>query len=157
MRPLLVIPPLFVIQLLLAANLHAQPASAAGVVADQTGKPLAGVHIRLITGDFDAENGIQAIYGATTDTAGQFSFDGLKAGLYLVMAERAGFVQAGSSPMGIGMLPLKPGQHLTDYKIGMTARAVIAGKVVDEYGDPVQGVNLQVEPVPPGHDVNMFG
>ena len=131
------------IPLLLAGSLRAQQASAAGVAVDQTGKPLAGVHIRLITGDFGSNTGVEAAYGATSDKAGTFSFDTLKPGLYLVLAERSGFLQ--QAPTGFAMLALKPAQHLTDYKIVMTARAAIAGRVTDEYGDPVQGVSVQTQ------------
>jgi protocatechuate 3,4-dioxygenase beta subunit len=154
MRLMLVIP------LLLAGCLRAQPGGAAGLVVDQTGKPLAGARVRLLTADFDPDNGSPSVYSATSDSAGQFSVDGLKPGLYLVMAERAGFVQAMSaaSPVGMVLLPLKPGQHLTDYKVVLTARALLVGRVVDEYGDPVQGVNIQTEPVPPAQPQGgMFG
>jgi protocatechuate 3,4-dioxygenase beta subunit len=150
MRLLFVIP-------LLAAYLHAQSSSVAGVVADQSGKPMAGVHVRLVTGDFGSDEGARAICGVTSDSAGQFRVEGIKPGLYIVMAERAGYVQPpGLSPMGLPFLTLKPDQHLTDYKVVLTARALIAGRVVDEFGDPVQGANVQAEPVKPGQG-GMFG
>jgi protocatechuate 3,4-dioxygenase beta subunit len=154
MRPLLLIP------LLLAGCLRAQPGGVAGVVVDQSGKPLSGVHLRLVTGDFGSNNGVDAVYGAISDAAGRFSAEGMKPGLYLVIAERAGFIQtaAGTSPMPLATLPLKPGQRVADYRITMTARALIAGRVMDEYGDPVAGVSVQTEPVPPDRPhVNLFG
>jgi len=150
MRPLLLIP------LLIAGCLRAQPTSAAGVTVDQTGAPLAGVHVRLITGDFDSCQDAEAVYGATSDKSGQFSFPAVKPGLYIVMAERTGFLPQGS--MGFAMLALKPGQQLTDHKIVMTARAVIAGRVTDEYGDPVQGVPMQTQAIASNQPQNfMFG
>jgi hypothetical protein len=150
MRPLVLIP------LLIAGCLRAQQVSAAGVTVDQTGQALAGVHVRLITGEFDSNEGIYAVFGATSDKAGQFSLTGLKPGLYLVMAERGGFLQ--QSAAGFTMLALKPGQQLTDYKIVMTARAVIAGRVTDEYGDPLQGVSIQTQSAAHGQPQNfMFG
>jgi len=153
--------PVLFMALLLAARLEAQPGGAAGLVVDQSGKPLPGVHVHLLALDFSSNGGgIDVAYGATSDTAGKFSAEGLKPGVYLVMAERAGFIQApaASSSVGFATLALKPGQHLADYKIKMTARALIAGRVVDEYGDPVQGASVQVEPVPPDKpEVSMFG
>jgi hypothetical protein len=147
---------LLAISLLLAGCLHAQPGSAAGTVIDQTGKPLAEVHIRLISGDFDSDVGVTIVYGTISDSSGQFSMDGLKAGLYRVMVERAGLVQQAPGPLS--MLAVKPGQHLTDYKIVMAARALIVGRVLDEYGDPVQGISVQIEPVPPAQSQGfMFG
>jgi hypothetical protein len=153
--------PVLFIALLLAARLGAQTGGAAGVVVDQSGKPVPGVHVHLLALDFSSNGGeIEGAYGATSDTAGKFSAEGLKPGIYIVMAERAGFIQAtaASSSAGFATLALKPGQHLTDYKIPMTARALIAGRVMDEYGDPVQGVSVEVEPVPPDKpEVSMFG
>jgi len=60
-----------------------------------------------------------------------------------LLPERAGYlhVQAKGST-GIPNLAIKPGEHLTGYQLEMTPRAVIAGRVVDEAGDPVQGVRV---------------
>jgi hypothetical protein len=145
-----------VIALLLAGCGQSQPASATGAVVDQNGKPLAGVHLRLITGDFNSNDGVEAVYGATSDSAGQFSLEGLKAGLYIVIAERTGYIQQSSSPLPF--LALKPGQQLTGHKIVMAARALIAGRVVDEFGDAVQGVDVHAEPVAPNQSQSfLFG
>jgi protocatechuate 3,4-dioxygenase beta subunit len=77
----------------------------------------------------------------------------IRPGLYLVIAERTGFVQVATaaSPIGFGTLAVKAGQHVTDYKLEMTPRALIAGRVVDEYGDPVDNVSVSLEAAPPGH------
>lgn len=138
--------------LLLAGGLQAQPASVAGTVIDQTtGQPLRGAHVRLITGDF-GENGINAVYGAMTDANGRFSSEGMKPGFYIVVAERAGFLQAptADAPMPFLTLGLKAGQHLDDFKIAMAARATISGRVVDEYGDSVEGLSVEAKVPPPG-------
>jgi hypothetical protein len=131
------------ISLLVVGSLYAQPGGVTGTTVDQAGAPLARVHIRLITGDFNGNDAIQKIYGADSDAAGQYSFEAIPSGLYLVWAERTGFIPKADGP--IMMLTLKPGQHLTDHKIVMMKQAVIAGRVTDEYGDPVQGVQVQAE------------
>src|SRR5262249_18744682 len=41
------------------------------------------------------------------------------------------------------------GEQVTGYQMEMTPRAVLAGRVVDEAGDPVQGVRVQAQPVAP--------
>jgi hypothetical protein len=138
---------------LLAASLEAQQGSAEGVVLDRsTGQPLRGVHVRMVTGDF-GNSGISAVYGATSDAAGHFSAENMPPGLYLVLAERNGFVQLGASPtapLAFGTLTLKAGQHVSGLKVEMTPRGLLAGRVVDEYGDPVDNVQVEAEPVPPG-------
>jgi hypothetical protein len=138
---------------MLAAALAAQPAGIDGVVVNRaTGQPLSGVHVRLMTGDF-GNSGMDQAYGAISDKAGHFSVTGMKPGLYLVILERAGFVQAQASGlMPFATVPLKPGQNLTGHKLEMNPRAIISGRVVDEYGDPVPGVDVQVQPVPPDRE-----
>jgi hypothetical protein len=55
MRPVLVI-------LLLAGCLKTQSGGVAGVVVDQsTGQPLRRVHVRLITGGFGSNGGVDAV------------------------------------------------------------------------------------------------
>ena len=154
--------PALVILLLSAGYLGAQQAGAEGIVIDRsTGQPLRGVHVRMVTGDFGSNNGINAVYGATSDAAGRFSAQNMKPGLYLVLAERAGFLQvaaSSTSPLAFGMLTLKAGQYVTDYKLEMTPRALIVGRVVDEYGDPVDNVQVQLEPRPPAvRQETLFG
>ena len=136
----------------------AQPAVIEGVALNHaTGLPLSGVHVRFVTGDFASGGGLEETYGAISDRAGHFSVTGLKAGIYLVFPERAGFVQFLAKPnMAITMLPLKAGQQLKDYKLEMTPRAILAGRVVDEYGDPVQNISVQLEPVPPDTPMGML-
>jgi hypothetical protein len=144
--------------LLVAGALAAQPAGVEGIVVNKsTGQPLGDVHVRFITGNLGDGVGIDQVYGATSDRAGRFSFPDLKPGAYLVVLERTGFVQA-AGRMPVALLALKPGQKLTDYKLEMTPRALLSGRVVDEYGDPVQGVFVQLRPAPPDPEpASLFG
>jgi hypothetical protein len=146
-----------ILLLILNAAIAAQPASIDGTVVNHaTGQPLSGVHVRLMTGDFGSR-GVEQAYGAISDKAGHFSVAGMKPGLYLVMLERAGFVQ--TQPPGLmpfATVPLKPGQNLTGHKLEMNPRAMILGRVVDEYGDPVPGIAVQVQPVPPDREPGGF-
>jgi hypothetical protein len=142
---------------MLTAAIAAQPASIDGTVINHaTGQPLSGVHVRLITGNF-GNAGIDQAYGAISDKAGHFSVTGMKPGIYLVILDRVGFVQApAASVMPFATVPLKPGQNLTGHKLEMNPRAMILGRVVDEYGDPVPGVGVQVQPVPPDRESGEF-
>jgi hypothetical protein len=144
---------------LFCATLAAQPASMEGTVLNQaTGQPLAGVHVRLVTGDFTDSGADQIVYGAISDRAGHFSITNMKPGIYMVFPERAGFVQAPSAKPAapFTFVPLKPGQQLAGYKLEMTPHATISGRVVDEYGDPVQRVSVQLEPVAGGAQIDPF-
>jgi hypothetical protein len=117
------------------------------------------VHIRLATGNFN-NGGVSEVYGAMSDKAGHYSVTNLKPGFYLVLLERTGYVQAPPNTPGIPFqsFTLKAGQHMADFKLEMNARALIAGRVVNEYGDPVQSVFVQVEAPPPAPPpANPFG
>jgi len=143
---------------LLAASLAAQTASVEGTVVDQaTGKPLTGVHVRVLTGDV-ASLTVERVYGAMTDRDGHFSISAMKPGLYLVVPERTGYVFVRPpGPIPATVLALKPGQRITNQKVEMTPCGFVSGRVADEAGDPVPGASLQLRAAPPDTDfVNPF-
>jgi hypothetical protein len=143
---------------LLAASLAAQTASVEGTVVDQAnGKPLSGVHVRVLTGDV-ASLTVERVYGAMTDRDGHFSISAMKPGLYLIVPERTGYVFVRPpGPIPATVLALKPGQHITNQKVEMTACGFVSGRVADEAGDPVPGASLQLRAAPPDTDfVNPF-
>jgi hypothetical protein len=82
-----------------------------------------------------------------TDDQGHFAFHDLEPGGYQVTVQRQGFVA--QNGMAIGgpnvQLWLGEGQQLTGYVVRATPQAVIAGKVVDEYGDPVMGAQVYAQ------------
>ena len=86
-------------------------------------------------------------YSETTDSAGKFIFDDIAPGRYVLSAEKPGFVTArygARSNTSIGtQLNLTAGMEMKDLAIKMTPQGVIAGKVVDQDGDPVISVQVQ--------------
>src|SRR5579872_5274581 len=131
--------------LLFGATLAAQPASIHGTVVDETtGQPLGGVHISL---DFNLSLGDRAAFAAVSDRAGSFSIASLPPGTYIMVAERPGFLM---DMVGDGLLApvrLTAGEHM-ELPIKMAARAVISGRVLDDAGDPVPGVRVDLSKAP---------
>lgn len=128
--------------MLLAASLAAQPAGFEGTAVNRADdRPLPGVHVRLVSVSFD---GIENAYGAMSDQNGHFSIAAMPAGAYILFPECRGFVYVGQS--NLPLVALKPGEHVAGYKLVMTPRAVIAGRVVDELGDPVPGAMVRIDP-----------
>jgi protocatechuate 3,4-dioxygenase beta subunit len=86
-------------------------------------------------------------YIETTDSAGKFIFDDIPPGRYTLSAEKPGFVTArygARSNTSIGtQLSLTAGTEMKDLAIKMTHQGVIAGKVLDQDGDPVISVQVQ--------------
>ena len=77
-------------------------------------------------------------YASITDDQGNFVFEDVKPGSYVLNAEHQGYIdghfgEAGSEPIKI---KLTPGQTLSDIKIELTPQAVVTGRVVNEDGEP---------------------
>src|ERR1041384_2987322 len=119
--------------LLFCSSLGAQPGSLEGTVINAvTGQPMSGVHVRMFTNNFESAT---LVYGAISNSAGRFSMARVQPGRYTLQPERTGFVflRAGADPRPFASVLVKPGQRITDLKVEMTPRAVIAGRVVDEF------------------------
>jgi protocatechuate 3,4-dioxygenase beta subunit len=132
---------------LFALCLNAQQASLEGIAVDAlTGEPLPGVHVKLVTG---VAGGATGSYGAISDRAGHFAIATIRPGAYAVFCERAGYLHLQDVNAAIRSITFKPGQVVKDHRIEMTPRAILAGRVVDENGDPVQGATLELVAAPP--------
>ncbi len=88
-------------------------------------------------------------YIETTDKGGKFVFEDVLPGRYFLSADKLGFATArygARSNTGFPMatpLNLTAGMEVKDLAIRMTPQGVIAGKVVDQDGDPVVLVQVQ--------------
>jgi Carboxypeptidase regulatory-like domain len=82
-----------------------------------------------------------------TDAAGKFSLH-LAPGTYRLWAERNGFarqVYGALSPAGEGTaVTLAAGQQLSQIVFRLVPQGAIAGRIVDEDGDPIQSAGVQV-------------
>lgn len=86
-------------------------------------------------------------YSETTDSGGNFVFDDVAPGRYLLSAEKPGFVTtrygAHSNTSAGKQLTLTAGVEMKDLVVKITPQGVIAGKVLDQDGDPVVSVQVQ--------------
>ena len=124
--------------------------SISGVVIDaQTRTPLSNAHVRLTP---DAGRGIYR--SVVTDAEGRFALASLPEGRYVLSASRQGYLPTnlGQRRQGGPGTPIELAAGETRDKIGipMSRGGVITGRVVDDYGDPVTGVNVQLLPRQPG-------
>jgi hypothetical protein len=126
----------------IASGLWAQSGSMEGTAINaSTREPLSGVHIRLVGASFTS---MTATYGAMSDRAGHFSMALIRPGTYVLSPERNGYlqVQPKAGPP-VRRVTIKAGEKITGFEVEMEQRAVISGRVLDEAGDPVQGVRMQ--------------
>jgi Carboxypeptidase regulatory-like domain len=83
-------------------------------------------------------------YSAVTDAEGHFRIEGVQPGDYRVSLERNGFVATNhrSRVYSSTLVTLNPGQETTGLLFRMQPAGVIQGKIVDEEGDAVPGVEV---------------
>ncbi|MFL6388430.1 MAG: carboxypeptidase regulatory-like domain-containing protein [Terriglobales bacterium] len=111
-----------------------------------TGAPVKGAHViytRIASGSDPAASPISR----DTDIQGHFHLE-LGPGSYRLWVEREGFARQsyGSGvPEGTGsVLTVAPGQELHDIAFRITPLGALSGRVLDQDGDPLQGVGIQV-------------
>jgi hypothetical protein len=111
-----------------------------------TGDPLKKAHIVLNRMDGASRGPRIASYGGATDAGGHFIIEDIEPGTYQMSAARNGFVglpYGAKKPDAPGTpLALSPGKHTRDIVFRLTPNGVMTGRVLDEDGEPVQGVSV---------------
>jgi hypothetical protein len=112
------------------------------VVAADTGAPIRRAQVRAMTNDGQDHK------VALTDDQGRFELRELVGGRYTVTASRTGFVslQYGQRRPAERGTPVEvpPGQTLDKLAIALPRGGVIAGRIMDEVGEPLAEVQVQV-------------
>ncbi|HYM22755.1 MAG TPA: carboxypeptidase-like regulatory domain-containing protein, partial [Vicinamibacterales bacterium] len=105
-----------------------------GRVITPDGRPMIGAHMRLTRSDSP-----QRPRSQSTDEDGTFEFTQLAAGQYTLLADKSGFASSEAVPIALGAAETKEHVDLTLKRL-----SAIAGRVVDENGDPVEGAVMNV-------------
>jgi protocatechuate 3,4-dioxygenase beta subunit len=79
-------------------------------------------------------------YSTQTASSGAFVFEDIEPGRYVLSAEGAGFVP--KAVQNGAPIELRPGQHRKGVVITLSPRHVVCGKVTDERGNPLRGVEV---------------
>lgn len=118
-----------------------EPCTVSGTVTSAAdGTPIVSARIGLVK---EGPRSDRVVLTATSDNAGHFEFKKVPPGRYNFFASRAGFVSQeykGQGPRNGALLALTPGQVVDDAAFRLTRAAVITGRVLDEAGEPMQGV-----------------
>jgi protocatechuate 3,4-dioxygenase beta subunit len=87
-------------------------------------------------------------YTTVTDASGNFAMKGLEPGKYQIRVTRNGFVPATYGARGANRagttVTLNRAQSLKDINFRLTPHGVVSGQIVDEDGDPMAFVNVQL-------------
>jgi protocatechuate 3,4-dioxygenase beta subunit len=117
-----------------------------GIVLSLNGEAVRKATVRL-QGSVLQPGQVPSTYSETTDNEGKFVFEDVPAGRYTLSAEKPGFVTsrygARSNTSPGTQLMLAAGAEMKDLSIKMTPQGVIAGKVLDQDGDPVATAQVQ--------------
>jgi protocatechuate 3,4-dioxygenase beta subunit len=109
-----------------------------------TGEPVRKAHISLEKGD--RQN--RADYSATTDAGGRFTIQDIDPGDYSLSAERNGFARLQYGDRGPNRptppFTLRAGARVSDVGFRLVPNAVIAGRVLDDDGEPLESVQVGV-------------
>jgi hypothetical protein len=117
-----------------------------GILINQvTGQPLRKGTVSLRDAAVTPKPGesTPAAYAVMSDAEGKFVFDDVNPGRYKLMADHPGYIRATYRTSSGAFLNVGPGQVLKDIRITITPQGVIAGRVVDEDGDPITEVSVQ--------------
>lgn len=123
------------------------------VVTAATGQPIKSAHVTLEmdlgqskAGFYTEHPGVTVpSFNEITDSHGYFTITGVPAGRYRFYASKSGYVPqdyraGGQAPTG--MLNLEPGKALDKIKFQLKRAAVIVGRITDEAGEPLAGVEV---------------
>lgn len=136
-------------------GVSARPGTAVirGVVVDgASGAPLRRAAVSLVIEEPDLE--ASRVVATTADTNGQFEFTGVPAGRVQVTASRTGYFDYDNLWNGEPEEPqwqvVATGQRIQGVRIALYRGGVVTGRVLDEFGEPAAGVEVEVLRREPG-------
>ncbi len=111
------------------------------VVSSLDGKPLGNARISLV----EARNRVQAVWMVTSEN-GRFEFDSIPAGKFSLEGAKRGFMGAGyqEHEQFSTAIVTGAGFNTENLVLRLTPLALLAGKVIDESGDPVRNAQLML-------------
>lgn len=110
------------------------------IVSAETGRPLHGARVTISAGQLTADRVVLA------DREGRFTFADVSAGRYVVKASRVGYVslefgQRRAFEAG-RPIEVRPGETRARVDVALPRGGVIAGRILDDLGEPVAGARV---------------
>jgi protocatechuate 3,4-dioxygenase beta subunit len=113
--------------------------SIGGRVTAATGEPLVCATVRVIAPDVD-------VPPAFTDRQGRYALNGLPAGSFIIEARQGGhlvLLHGQRTPSDVELpVTLRQGEQRLRADIVLPRESIITGTVVDEHGEPIEGVQV---------------
>jgi hypothetical protein len=123
------------------------PASIEGQIVNAvTGEPIKRATLVLVPANQPRPD--NAPSSTTSDANGRFAMSNIAPGSYMLSADRTGYVRTNygaRGPMRPGTaITLSPSQELKEIMFRLQPHAVLSGRVLDEDGEPMANVQVQV-------------
>ncbi len=118
------------------------------VISASTGSPLKHASLRLQPMGPVSGGATRTGFTSSTDAEGKFVMTNVDPGTYQLMAQHAGFVPqtyGARANSGGTRLKLDGGQSMKDLLFKLVPQAMVYGRVVDDDGQPVPSVRIQVQ------------
>ena len=123
-------------------------ASVAGISLDASGQPLRKTFLTLTLTGTGIPVSAQIPSSASSENDGTFTFRDSPPGKYLLAAQHAGYLRTNygaTKPSQAGrVIELAAGQTLSDLRLAMLPVATVAGRILDEDGDPVERASVEL-------------
>ena len=132
-----------------AANAPSIAGTIAGTVVNEPGsQPLKKVLVQIVAED----QKLGGNYTAVTDADGYFRVDNVVPARYRMYVEKTGYIEVNrrGHKSEVNIFTVQAGQSLEDLQLHMLATSVISGRITDEDGDPMSGVNVVAQRKKPG-------
>jgi hypothetical protein len=115
-----------------------------------SGEPLKKASLSLMRTDISPGEGmLPNSYGTTSDAQGKFAMKDIEPGTYRLMVNRNGYVTMMYGARGAGRtgtaLSLSRQQHMKEVIFKLTPHGVIAGRILDEDGEPLPNVRVMLQ------------
>src|SRR5438445_447994 len=115
------------------------------VLEESTAIPIAGARVVFA---FRGRSRLQAV----TDQDGRYSFDELEPGPYRLTVQKTGYVPL--DPATVPTYWVLAGQSLDVGTVSLQRGAVVAGRILDSFGEPM--VDINVRAVKPGAAIDLM-
>jgi hypothetical protein len=129
---------------LLAAVVSGQVAPSAHlsgrVVEERTGVPISSARVILL--DQPAKAPVPA-QQTITDQNGRYVFEGVAPGRYRVDVQKSGLLPPLTDPAKAPIVTLAAGQIVEDWNVSVSKGGAIAGRILDQFGEPLADVTVR--------------
>jgi hypothetical protein len=115
-----------------------------------SGEPLKKASLSLVRADISpGEAMLPNSYGTTSDAQGRFAMKDIEPGKYHLMVNRNGYASMNYGARAAGRpgatLSLVRQQHMKEVIFKLTPHGVVAGRILDEDGEPLPNVQMMLQ------------